>query len=199
MVRVEAADAASAAGCEVASGVTKHTTLLVVGDQDIRKLAGHEKSSKRRKAEELIMNGQRIRIIGETDFRHLCGLGVRQTKANLTALGCNSNHKEKRAEASMFCGKCGKPIEPSDSFCRNCGTSAGYGASPVQANATRPQSRVTSKSTDLAKLGAVMFVACLFGACPAAFVSDNDLVRALLVGGMIVGMIVGAVMYFAGS
>ena len=69
--RREAADAASAAGCEVAAGVTKHTTLLVVGDQDIRKLAGHEKSSKHRKAEELIRKGQRIRILGETDFQRL--------------------------------------------------------------------------------------------------------------------------------
>ena len=58
---------------------------------------------------------------------------------------------------------------------------------------------VKTKATDQMKLGAVMFVVCLFGACPAAFVSDNDLIRALLVGGMIVGMIVGAVMYFAGS
>jgi DNA polymerase III subunit epsilon len=70
--RREAADTASAGGCEVDSGVTKRTTLLVVGDQDIRRLAGHEKSSKQRKAEELIAKGQRIRIVGETDFRHLC-------------------------------------------------------------------------------------------------------------------------------
>ncbi len=75
MPRREAADTASAAGCEVDSGVTKRTTLLVTGDQDIRKLAGHEKSLKHRKAEELIAEGQRIRIVGETDFRHLCGMG----------------------------------------------------------------------------------------------------------------------------
>ncbi|MFZ0959981.1 MAG: exonuclease domain-containing protein [Terriglobia bacterium] len=75
LLRGEAEDAADAAGCEVDSGVTKRTTLLVVGDQDIRsKLAGHEKSAKRLKAEELIATGQRIRIIGETDFRQLCGL-----------------------------------------------------------------------------------------------------------------------------
>jgi len=73
MLRAEAADAASAAGCEVDSGVTSRTTLLVVGDQDIRRLAGHEKSSKHRKAEELISEGQKIRIIGESDFQHLCG------------------------------------------------------------------------------------------------------------------------------
>jgi DNA polymerase III subunit epsilon len=75
MLRTEAEDAACAAGCELDPGVTKRTTLLVVGDQDIRTtLAGHEKSAKRLKAEELIANGQRIRVVGETDFRHLCGL-----------------------------------------------------------------------------------------------------------------------------
>jgi DNA polymerase-3 subunit epsilon len=66
--RREAADAAASAGCEVACSVTKHTTLLVVGDQDIRMLAGHEKSTKHRKAEGLIARGQQIRIIGESDF-----------------------------------------------------------------------------------------------------------------------------------
>jgi DNA polymerase III subunit epsilon len=71
MPRREAADAAAAAGCEVDGGVTKHTTLLVVGDQDICRLHGHEKSSKHRKAEELMAKGQRIRIIGESDFQRL--------------------------------------------------------------------------------------------------------------------------------
>lgn len=73
MLRHEAAIAAANVGCQVEPGVTKHTTLLVVGDQDIRKLAGHEKSSKHRKAEELIKKGQRIRIVGETDFRSIIG------------------------------------------------------------------------------------------------------------------------------
>lgn len=69
--RREAADAAAAAGCRVEDGVTKHTTILVVGDQDIRRLAGHEKSSKHVKAEMLIGTGQRIRILGENDFERL--------------------------------------------------------------------------------------------------------------------------------
>jgi DNA polymerase-3 subunit epsilon len=69
MTRHDAGVAATKAGCQVDDGVTKHTTLLVIGDQDIRKLAGHEKSSKHRKAEGLIQKGQRIRIIGETDFK----------------------------------------------------------------------------------------------------------------------------------
>lgn len=72
--RHEAADAASAAGCEVATSVSKHTTLLVVGDQDIRKLAGYEMSSKQRKAEELIARGQNIRIITESDFKRITDL-----------------------------------------------------------------------------------------------------------------------------
>jgi DNA polymerase-3 subunit epsilon len=71
MPRQEAATAASIAGCEVATSVTKHTTLLVVGDQDIRRLAGADKSTKHRKAEELIAKGQRIRIVGESDFGQL--------------------------------------------------------------------------------------------------------------------------------
>ncbi|HEX3912715.1 MAG TPA: exonuclease domain-containing protein [Steroidobacteraceae bacterium] len=69
--RREAADLASEDGCEVLTSVTKRTTLLIVGDQDIKKLAGHEKSSKQRKAEQLIAEGQRIRILGESDFKKL--------------------------------------------------------------------------------------------------------------------------------
>jgi DNA polymerase-3 subunit epsilon len=43
MVRHDAAVAAANAGCQVEAGVTKHTTLLVVGDQDISRLVGHER------------------------------------------------------------------------------------------------------------------------------------------------------------
>jgi DNA polymerase-3 subunit epsilon len=66
--RRDAADMAARMGCEVAEGVTKHTTLLVVGDQDIRMLNGQEKSGKHRKAEELMAKGRRIRILTESDF-----------------------------------------------------------------------------------------------------------------------------------
>jgi DNA polymerase-3 subunit epsilon len=72
--RREAADLAAIAGCTVEESVNKRTTLLVVGDQDIRRFAGHEKSSKHRKAEQLISNGQRMRILGEGDFRRLVQL-----------------------------------------------------------------------------------------------------------------------------
>lgn len=69
--RAEAADLAASVGCQVAQGVTKKTTMLVVGDQDATKLAGYEKSSKHRKAERLVAEGHRIRIIRESDFKAL--------------------------------------------------------------------------------------------------------------------------------
>lgn len=69
-----AAQMAADAGCEVADSVGEGTTLLVIGDQDIRRLAGHEKSSKHRKAEGSIARGQAIRILGESDFTRLVGL-----------------------------------------------------------------------------------------------------------------------------
>lgn len=72
--RIEAARLAARAGCEVTDSVNKHTTLLVVGGQDLRRLADKEKSSKHRKAENLIAKSCRIRIFGETDFRSLIGL-----------------------------------------------------------------------------------------------------------------------------
>ena len=72
--RREAANLADSVGCEVADGVNKHTTMLVVGDQDVKRLAGHEESSKHRKAEKLIAQGQAIRIVRESDFLELVAL-----------------------------------------------------------------------------------------------------------------------------
>lgn len=69
--RREAADLAASVGCQVADSVTKKTTILVVGDQDVTKLAGHEKSSKHRKAEQLVSEGYQIRIMRESDFKNL--------------------------------------------------------------------------------------------------------------------------------
>jgi DNA polymerase-3 subunit epsilon len=69
--RREAADRAAEAGANVQAGITKETTILVVGDQDIERLAGKNKSNKHLKAEKLIAQGQPIRIIGETDFMTL--------------------------------------------------------------------------------------------------------------------------------
>lgn len=74
MPRRQAADMAAAAGCKVASNVTKKTTILVVGDQDIQRLAGHTKSSKHRKAEKLLEKGHRLQIICESDFVRLIAM-----------------------------------------------------------------------------------------------------------------------------
>ncbi len=68
VTRAEAADLAARVGCDVAQSVTKKTTILCVGDQDVQRLAGHSRSSKHRKSEALIERGQAIRIIRETDF-----------------------------------------------------------------------------------------------------------------------------------
>ena len=75
--RRKAADLAARAGCAVEPSVTKRTTILVVGDQDVRDLAGFDKSSKHRKAEDLAHNGQRVRIVRETDFKQLIGTALR--------------------------------------------------------------------------------------------------------------------------
>jgi DNA polymerase-3 subunit epsilon len=69
--RGEAAKMAAAVGCDVADTVTKKTTILVVGDQDLRATRGQEKSSKHRKCEAMNASGARIRIVGESDFRLL--------------------------------------------------------------------------------------------------------------------------------
>jgi len=66
-----AEEMAQDAGCEVGSSVTTKTTLLIVGAQDMDRLGGYAKSSKHRKAEELIIKGQQIRIIHEDDFMAL--------------------------------------------------------------------------------------------------------------------------------
>jgi len=72
LVRRAAADLAHNAGATVEPNVTRATTLLVVGDQDIEKLNGQEKSGKHRKAENLIKAGQALRILGESDFMSMC-------------------------------------------------------------------------------------------------------------------------------
>lgn len=71
--RREATVMAAAAGCDVASAVGEAVTLLVVGDQDVRRLRGREKSAKHRAAESLMERGQSIRILQESDFRKLIG------------------------------------------------------------------------------------------------------------------------------
>lgn len=71
MPRRTASELAASAGCDVATTVGKRTTVVVVGDQDLRSRAVNERSAKLRKAEALISKGQAIRILGESDFRAL--------------------------------------------------------------------------------------------------------------------------------
>ena len=66
--RNQAADLAANAGFKVDQGVTKKTTILVVGTQDAWKLEGGEKSTKHLKAEALSDKGRLIRIVQERDF-----------------------------------------------------------------------------------------------------------------------------------
>jgi DNA polymerase III subunit epsilon len=66
--RSSAAALARSVGFQVDDGVTRHTTVLVVGDQDISRLAGKSKSAKHVKAEALAAAGTPIRIVGESDF-----------------------------------------------------------------------------------------------------------------------------------
>lgn len=80
MSRTEAATIAAGAGIEVKTSVSKKISLLVVGDQDLSLLAGNEKSTKHRKAEELIEAGTMIQIIGETEFRKIITDGDSPTR-----------------------------------------------------------------------------------------------------------------------
>ena len=69
--RKEAASLAAGIGCSVSSTVNKKTNYLIVGDQDVTRLAGKEKSAKHLKAEKLITEGHAIRIMKESDFKEL--------------------------------------------------------------------------------------------------------------------------------
>ena len=68
MTRDNAAQHASKYGFKIGSSVTSKTDYLVVGIQELSHLAGHNKSTKHRKAEELISEGIQINIITENDF-----------------------------------------------------------------------------------------------------------------------------------
>ena len=72
--RPVAADMAARVGCSVKTGVSGKTTLLVVGAQNMDRLAGYDKSTKHRKAESLIAQGKNIHILSEQDFRALVAL-----------------------------------------------------------------------------------------------------------------------------
>ena len=66
--RTDIAEIAAKNGFNVKAGVSKKLNYLVVGSQDLTLLAGYEKSSKHRKAEELIQSGMDIEILVEKEF-----------------------------------------------------------------------------------------------------------------------------------
>lgn len=68
MKRESAAAKVSAHGFTIAESVSKKVHYLVVGIQDMSLLAGYDKSTKHRKAEELMALGHTILIITENDF-----------------------------------------------------------------------------------------------------------------------------------
>ncbi len=68
MPRREIAKIAADAGCNVSDGVNKNTTILVLGMQDIKRLAGNDRSAKYRKVLALIEKGADIKIISEDDL-----------------------------------------------------------------------------------------------------------------------------------
>ena len=68
LVRKDAMQQVLDVGGECAGGVNKNTNVLVVGEQDLRRLKGGNRSSKMIKAEKLASEGKEIEIIGERDF-----------------------------------------------------------------------------------------------------------------------------------
>ena len=72
--RRDAEEWAAEMGCQVHRGVSRKTTMLVVGVQEKERLGeGCDKSTKHRKVEDLIAQGQSIQILSEKDF--LCIIG----------------------------------------------------------------------------------------------------------------------------
>ena len=66
--RHEAQQMAITVGFKVLSSMSKKVDFLVVGDQNPDALKGFAKSSKHRKAEELIAKGHELQILSESDF-----------------------------------------------------------------------------------------------------------------------------------
>lgn len=72
--RRDAAQIASTAGCNVVDNMNKKCTILVLGQQDLYRLAGKDKSAKQLQAEKFIKEGCSIKIISEDDFMQICDL-----------------------------------------------------------------------------------------------------------------------------
>ena len=66
--RAEIATVAAKHGFTVKAGASKKLDYLVVGTPDLSLLNGHDKSSKQRKTEELVQQGEDIKIIEEHEF-----------------------------------------------------------------------------------------------------------------------------------
>ena len=72
--RRQAANLAAEAGCRVVNNISKRVTIIVLGNQDINRLAaGQTKSSKHLRAEALVRQGAEIQIVSENDFQSLVG------------------------------------------------------------------------------------------------------------------------------
>ena len=69
--RAKAATEAGSLGCDVRSSVSRSTTILVVGQQDLERLNVYTKISKQRKAEDLARQVVEIRVLSEDDFRRM--------------------------------------------------------------------------------------------------------------------------------
>lgn len=73
MVRVDAQRMILEVGGSVTKGVTKETNFLVVGEQDYKQYGNGFKSSKMKRAEKYLMDGQSIELITEKQFLELIG------------------------------------------------------------------------------------------------------------------------------
>ncbi|MEI4769111.1 exonuclease domain-containing protein [Psychrobacillus sp. FJAT-51614] len=71
MTRVQAAQLAVNCGANCKGSVDNNTNVLVVGDNDLVKYVQGVKSTKMKKAEEMIRQGLPIEIVGEQDFLRL--------------------------------------------------------------------------------------------------------------------------------
>ncbi len=68
MVRKDAAQKAVDVGALCGNNVTKSTNFLIVGDYDLAQFGDGFKSSKMKRAEKLLSEGQAIEIVGESEF-----------------------------------------------------------------------------------------------------------------------------------
>ncbi len=98
--RKKAAKIASDLGCDIKTSVSKKTTLLVVGDQDMSLLAGYQKSSKHRKAEKLIGMGIPIKILSEKDFIEMCNNESADLQLTLPKPKNNDNQNNRIEESN---------------------------------------------------------------------------------------------------